>query len=229
MYLSYLHISKFRVFDDITFYFKNGINILIGENNSGKTAIIDALRICLGCGKPDNYIYIQESDLHVNPQDPTENNTTIQFDLTFEFGDAPIERECFYDFISQDATDPTKQTIQLHLKFIQENNGKKKYFKRIIWGGDNEGQQVPYESLQEIFYTYLSPLRDAVSCLRPYSYDNKTCQLFNQLTKYDKGEETIELNEEKKKNLAKNLYHVFEDEASDWKHILNSERFRLTV
>lgn len=31
MYLSRLHISKFRVFDDITLYFKNGINILIGE------------------------------------------------------------------------------------------------------------------------------------------------------------------------------------------------------
>ena len=29
MYLSRLHISKFRVFDDITLYFKNGINILI--------------------------------------------------------------------------------------------------------------------------------------------------------------------------------------------------------
>ena len=60
MYLSRLHISKFRVFDDITLYFKNGINILIGENNSGKTAIIDALRICLGCGKPDNFIYVQD-------------------------------------------------------------------------------------------------------------------------------------------------------------------------
>src|SRR5699024_9571674 len=133
----------FRVFDDITLYFKNGLNILIGENNSGKTAIIDALRICLGCGKPDNYIYVQESDLHVNPENPSEINTVIQFDLIFEFGDAPIERECFYDFISQDKEDPAKQTIQLHLKFIQENNGKKKYFKRIIWGGDNEGQQVP--------------------------------------------------------------------------------------
>ena len=50
MYLSSLHIRQFRVFDDITLYFKNGINILIGENNSGKTAIIDALRICLGGG-----------------------------------------------------------------------------------------------------------------------------------------------------------------------------------
>ena len=47
MYLSSLHIRQFRVFDDITLYFKNGINILIGENNSGKTAIIDAQRIWL--------------------------------------------------------------------------------------------------------------------------------------------------------------------------------------
>ena len=104
MYLSRLHISKFRVFDDITLYFKNGINILIGENNSGKTAIIDALRICLGCGKPDNFIYVQDGDLHVNPENPSEINTVIQFDLIFEFGDASIERECFYDFISIEST-----------------------------------------------------------------------------------------------------------------------------
>ena len=112
MHLSRLHISKFRVFNDITLYFKNGINILIGENNSGKTAIIAALRICLGCGIPDNYIYFQDCDLHVDPQDPNESNSTIQFDLIFEFGDALIERECFYDFISQDKEDPAKQTIQ---------------------------------------------------------------------------------------------------------------------
>ena len=229
MYLSRFHISKFRVFDDITLYFKDGINVLIGENNSGKTAIIDALRICLGCGKPDNYVYIQESDLHINPEEPSEINAVIQFDLIFEFGHASIERECFYDFISQDKDNPAHQTIQLHLKFVQESTGKRKYFKRIIWGGDNEGQQVPYESLQEIFYTYLSPLRDAVSCLRPYSYDNKTSQLFNQLTQYDKDGETILLNEEKKKSLAKNLYQIFDDDAYDWKHILAAGKIKVNA
>lgn len=72
----------------------------------------------------DNYIYVQESDLHVNPENPAEINTVIQFDLIFEFGDAPIERECFYDFISQDKEDPAKQTIQLHL------NSSKKIMER---------------------------------------------------------------------------------------------------
>ena len=187
------------------------------------------MRICLGCGKPDNYVYIQESDLHINPEEPSEINAVIQFDLIFEFGHASIERECFYDFISQDKDNPDHQTIQLHLKFVQESTGKRKYFKRIIWGGDNEGQQVPYESLQEIFYTYLSPLRDAVSCLRPYSYDNKTSQLFNQLTQYNKDGETILLNEEKKKSLAKNLYQIFDDDAYDWKHILTAGKSKVNA
>jgi len=30
--------------------FRKGVNIIIGENNAGKTAIIDALRICLSYG-----------------------------------------------------------------------------------------------------------------------------------------------------------------------------------
>lgn len=184
MYISELIISNFRIFNEITLSFNKGVNILIGENNSGKTAIIDALRICLGYGKSDNSIFIQESDIHVNKLDPNQKNKEIRFDMVFEMDDTkPIERQCFYDFISQDPKNPDKQTIQIHLKFIFEESGKKKYFKRIVWGGDNEGQQIPYEALQEIFFTYLSPLRDAISGLRPYSYDNKTAQLFNQLTK----------------------------------------------
>lgn len=223
MYISKLIISNFRVFDKITLSFNKGVNILIGENNSGKTAIIDALRICLGYGKLDNSIFVQESDIHINQLDPTQQKNDIQFDLIFEMDkEKPIERQCFYDFISQDPDDPNKQTIQIHLKFIMGMSGKKKFFKRIVWGGDNEGQLIPYESLQEIFFTYLSPLRDAVSGLRPYSYDNKTSLLFNQLTKYSKDGTNVRLTEDKKNELAKHLYSVFENDAHDWKYILKT-------
>lgn len=228
MYISKLIISNFRIFNEITLSFNKGVNILIGENNSGKTAIIDALRICLGYGKSDNSIFIQESDIHVNKLDPKQKNKEIRFDMVFEMDDTkPIERQCFYDFISQDPANPDKQTIQIHLKFIFEESGKKKYFKRVAWGGDNEGQQIPYEALQEIFFTYLSPLRDAISGLRPYSYDNKTAQLFNQLTKYNKAGENVPLTPDKKKELANNLYSVFESDVHDWKHILNAGRSKV--
>lgn len=219
MYIKQFTIRNFRVFDEITLLFNKGVNIIIGENNSGKTAIIDALRICLGYGKSDANIYIQESDLHLNPSAPNEYNTEIKFDLIFEI-ESEIEKHCFNDFISQDPEQPEQQTIQFHLKYVLEQNGRRRFFKRSVWGGDNEGQQIPYEALQEIFYTYLGPLRDAVSGLKPYSYDNKTAQLFNKLTKYRKGEDTINLSDEIKKSLAERLYGVFESEEHDWKHIL---------
>jgi len=224
MYISRLLIRNFRAFEFIEFSFNEGLNVIIGENNSGKSAIIDALRICLGHGKSDNGIFIQESDLHLDPNDPSHKSNEIQFDLIFEFDDnnKAIEKECFYDFISQDP-DTEHQTAQLHLKYKLEVTAKRKFFKRSVWGGDNEGQQIPYEALQEIFFTYLSPLRDAVSSLKPYSYDNKTSQLFNQLSSYTDPDEdrVVRLNEEKKDKLASDLYKTFTHEKSHWKSILD--------
>ena len=189
MYFSKLKISNFRAIKETEIQFQKGVNIIIGENNSGKTAIIDALRICLGYGKPENPLYIKDSDLHINQNDPSEINDEIQFDLIFEIEDSK-EKQCFYDFLSQDPNDADKQTIQLHLKFRRLTSGSRSYFKRTIWGGDNEGQLIPHEALEEIFFIYLDPLRDAVRSLRPYSYQNKIGQLFDQLTKYkDNGDE----------------------------------------
>jgi putative ATP-dependent endonuclease of OLD family len=219
MYLENFKISNFRSIGYIELSFQKGVNILIGENNSGKTAIIDALRICLGYGKSESSLYVKESDLHINPNDPNEKNDEIQFDLIFEIEDSK-ERQCFYDFLSQDPNDPDKQTIKLHLKFTYIKSGKRKYFKRIIWGGDNEGQLIPYEALEEIFYIYLDPLRDAVSSLKPYSYRNKIGELFDQLTRYKENGDEKPLNEDKKKELANNLYEIFEQ--GDWQSILKT-------
>ncbi|MFW6046600.1 MAG: ATP-dependent nuclease [Candidatus Woesearchaeota archaeon] len=219
MYLEKFKISNFRSIGYIELNFHKGVNILIGENNSGKTAIIDALRICLGYSKSENSLYVRESDLHINPNDPNEKNDEIQFDLIFEIEDSK-ERQCFYDFLSQDPYDIDKQTIQLHLKFTFIKSGKRKYFKRTIWGGDNEGQQIPYEALEEIFFIYLDPLRDAVSSLKPYSYRNKIGDLFDQLTRYHENGNEKPLDEEKKKELADKLYKVFEQ--GDWQSILKT-------
>lgn len=58
MYLSKLHIWNFRRFSKIgesfesallgvEVCFKDGLNVLVGENDSGKTAIVDAIRYVL--------------------------------------------------------------------------------------------------------------------------------------------------------------------------------------
>ena len=48
MYLSKISINKFRSFSEATeVYFTKGLNLLVGENASGKSAVIDAIRVLL--------------------------------------------------------------------------------------------------------------------------------------------------------------------------------------
>lgn len=44
MYISKLRIQNFRCFDDVEIEFNEGLNVIIGENNSGKTTIMKALQ-----------------------------------------------------------------------------------------------------------------------------------------------------------------------------------------
>src|SRR5690554_5794706 len=58
MYLERMTIKNFRCIKDATIYFNEGLNILIGENNSGKTTILDALRLAFSYGKQWRDIYV---------------------------------------------------------------------------------------------------------------------------------------------------------------------------
>jgi putative ATP-dependent endonuclease of OLD family len=59
MYLAELHIKNFRRLKDAHFTFNDGLNVIVGENNSGKTAIVDALRTVL------NYRRFDRDDLNI--------------------------------------------------------------------------------------------------------------------------------------------------------------------
>jgi putative ATP-dependent endonuclease of OLD family len=42
MYVSEVHIQNFRIFEKLDLKPNTGLNVLVGDNNSGKTALIDA-------------------------------------------------------------------------------------------------------------------------------------------------------------------------------------------
>lgn len=69
MYLHKLSITNFRKYggsDDkpgIVIEFNKGLNVFIGENESGKTSIVDAIRYVLQTQSYD-YIRIDELDFH---------------------------------------------------------------------------------------------------------------------------------------------------------------------
>lgn len=47
MWVRGVHIKHFRVFDDFWFVPNRGVNVIIGPNNIGKTALLDAMSLCL--------------------------------------------------------------------------------------------------------------------------------------------------------------------------------------
>lgn len=71
MYLHRLEIENFRIFGSRqedghgVIDLQPGLNLLIGENDSGKTCVIDAIRLLVGTVTQD-YFTVQESDFHVS-------------------------------------------------------------------------------------------------------------------------------------------------------------------
>jgi len=225
MYLSKFRIKGYRSIKELDLNFNKGVNIIIGENNSGKTAIIDALRVCLSYGNQFRDIYInKERDFYIEQENPLNDAKEIRFDLIFEI-DNPFEASVFTDFISQHPHKKEEQTIQLHFKYYYEKRNDKKVLRWSVWGGDNEGQIVPPEALQLLSFTYLGPLRDAVEKLRPNSRGNKIAELYKNLKEYSsengtEGAEPTKLNEEKKADLANKLQEAVKD--NDWNSIIST-------
>ena len=62
MYLSRLLIKNFRGIQEMELNFNRSINILIGENGSNKSAVIDAIRLLYNMGEPIRDISIGFAD-----------------------------------------------------------------------------------------------------------------------------------------------------------------------
>lgn len=48
MYLSKINIRNFRNLESLEVNLSPGLNVIVGENNVGKTNLLDALRVALG-------------------------------------------------------------------------------------------------------------------------------------------------------------------------------------
>ena len=76
MYLKTLRIQGFRRFEDLLLIFKDGLNVIVGPNNAGKTAVVDALRVLLAARDEGN-LRLTELDLHDKPGGPTSPGATF--------------------------------------------------------------------------------------------------------------------------------------------------------
>lgn len=160
MYISELKLWNFRKYggDDfdltkphLTVPFKKGMNVLIGENDSGKTAIIDALKYVL---KTNAYeaVRIQHDDFYNDKEH-------LRIEIFID-GMSPNEASCFTNIAIPPQGDINGlASMKLVLDATRKDGHILPY--EVRGGNDADGHSLEPQMKENLRVTYLKPLRDA--------------------------------------------------------------------
>ena len=158
MYLAKITIKNFRIFTDFKLSFNEGLNLIVGENNSGKTALIDAIRYTLDTNAAE-WIRVNERDFHKD---------TSQFSIQLKFeGITPNQASVFVEHLTHEPTgEGDKRKSVLYVNFEATLTDKTYRGYRFIQtdirsGQDADGPRIEREIRNYLSTTYLKPLRDA--------------------------------------------------------------------
>ena len=157
MRLLKLHIRNFRKIEDLSVTFPEGLTVIVGENNAGKTAIIDALRLMLFSSRDFETLRLNEDDFRRGSQ-----NAPIEISCTFcdlSDTDEVHFQECLLDI--------GDGKFHARLNARAEFNATTRRANVKMWGGETEGGTLPSNLYDHLSSIYLQPLRDPESGLRP--------------------------------------------------------------
>lgn len=161
MIISELKIYNFRRFKaengfpglQVTFH--KGLNALIGENDSGKTAVIDALKLVLLTQSNE---YIRPSDEDFYKPIGEEACSEFKIDCTIsEF--TQNEAKNFIEYLSFNKTENCiEYTLELHYRAWKEGH---KIYQELRVGNVDDGISIDGKARELLKAVYLKPLRDA--------------------------------------------------------------------
>jgi len=157
MYLKQLEIEGYKNFrSPFIITFSSALNVIVGENGSGKSAIIDAIRLLL---LEDEFGRSPISDTDFNrPFDkPREQAKSFRIRAKFD-GLSQEQTVTFLPWIDQG-----QAFLTLLVDNKQNHYGR---YKRTLWGGASRSSIFERELFETINCIYLPPLRDAESKLQ---------------------------------------------------------------
>lgn len=159
MYLAKLIIKNFRKLRHAELSFQAGLNVLVGANNVGKTAVVDALRALLA-GHDEPYPRLGEDDVH------RPNGGTASGDIEFEYVFSGLSLDDEADFLAALVPGPSG-TLEAHIKIRYSDADKAGRLRAKRWCGENEEVGLTADMMENLRGVYLPPLRDASQSLKP--------------------------------------------------------------
>jgi putative ATP-dependent endonuclease of OLD family len=173
VYLAQLNISNFRKLQKAELSFQSGLNILVGANNVGKTAIVDALRALLA-GHDEPFPRLDTSDVHCP------KGGTPAGDIVFHYIFQGLDEDDEADFLAALKPDATGK-FEAHITIRYSEADKTGRLRAKRWCGDHEDIGLTADMMENLRGVYLPPLRDASQSLKP-SRTSQLARLFQLLT-----------------------------------------------
>jgi len=186
MHIESLHLKNFRKFKTLDLVFNKGLNVLIGENDSGKTAIIDAIKLVLGTHSND-WIRLEKEDFY------SSDGTNYEYEMKIicTFNDlSEDEAAMFLEWLS---IDNGNYYLKLSLKAKRKDKGNSlsEVFYDVRAGEDEENGVMSGLARNKLRATYLKPLRDAQYELAPRK-GSRLSQILNNYDIFQKEKPTDE-------------------------------------
>lgn len=171
MYLAEVRLWNFRKYGiegesfetskpGVSISFAEGLNVLIGENDSGKTTIIDAIRYILNT-QSGEWIHFDESDFHSNEGKRAQD---LKIECIFR-GFSEQEASRFLEWIGTEEVDG-KHSFVLMVRLTARIKGDR-IASDLRAGADPVGIAMDGDARALLRVTYLKPLRDADAELTP--------------------------------------------------------------
>ena len=166
MYLARVQVQNFRCLQNFQVELRQGLNVLVGRNNVGKTSLLTAIRHALGAGSGrGDSLWIAEDDFYRKSSGST-HAAELGITLTFR-GLSPGERAFFYEIVDfdHDDLDNSPAVVRFHATW---NSGKRRAVVRRTGGpAAPSAPEVTGEILDALAVTFLPAMRDAEAYLAP--------------------------------------------------------------
>jgi predicted ATP-dependent endonuclease of OLD family len=186
MYLSEIHIEGYKIFkEEFIAKLNEGLTVIVGENGTGKSAIIDAIRVLLS---EDEFgrIGIGESDFHrVLTKEAKEKGVDKIF-IRGNFSSLDeIEQIAYLPWLNYN--DNSKAALNVEIENKEDTFGKYRWNK---WGNETKSGVFEAELVEAIRCIYLPPLRNAPEKLQAYR-GSRLARLIRNITNNDKEKQAV--------------------------------------
>lgn len=189
MYLSKLRLWNFRKYSEgndgspgLEVCFHNGLNVLIGENDSGKTAIVDAIRYALKT-QSGEYIQFDDKDFYQDVQGNRKDELKIK--CVFD-GLNEQDSGLFWEWLSWNE-DKTRYLLRVWLFVKRKDNV---ILPKFSAGIEGQADRMDSEARDLLKVVYFKPLRDALTDMT-HGYKSRLAQILgaHELFKTPKDEQ----------------------------------------